>query len=164
MAPSTSSTSADSPASPLIDKSICMDRIVELKSFSSNDVDGLDALMKELSPSASATEERVRIVTESPAIHQYAVYRNGSMIGCATLCICCTPEKVTGFVEAVVVTASCRGQHLGRRLMERIIDDARSFGVQQLHLTSNPKRIAANSLYKALGFVHKETNVYVMQL
>jgi hypothetical protein len=31
-------------------------------------------------------------------------------------------------------------------------------------LTSNPKRIAANKLYQAMGFERKETNVYRMKL
>lgn len=86
------------------------------------------------------------------------------MVGCATLCVCCTPEMVIGFVEAVVVTASCRGRHLGRKLMERILSDASSFGVQTIHLTSNPKRVAANAMYRSLGFEHYDTNCYKLKL
>lgn len=143
--------------------------IVELKSFSNKYVTELDALMHELAPGASATEERVRKVIEDPNMHLYVV-RNGSecsesrMVACSTLCVCHTPEMVIGFVEAVVVTAACRGQHLGRKLMERLITDAKSFGVQTIHLTSNPKRIAANGLYQALGFEKKETNCYTLNI
>lgn len=138
--------------------------IVELTAFEEEYVRGLDGLMRELSATAEATEERVRMVIESPNMHQYAAFDEDRMVGCATLCVCHTPEKVIGFVEAVVVAAECRGQHIGRRLMERIIDDARRFGVQELHLTSRPQRVAANGLYRALGFERKETNVYRLKV
>lgn len=138
--------------------------IVELKSFSNNDISELDALMHELAPGASATEERVRKVIEDPNMHQYAIINGERMVACATLCICHTPEMVIGCVEAVVVTAACRGQHLGRKLMERLLTDAKGFGVQTIHLTSNPKRVAANGLYQALGFERKDTNCYTLNI
>ena len=124
----------------------------------------LNALMHELSPGAAATQERVQRVIEEPNMHQYAAFEEGRMVGCATLCVCHTPEMVVGFVEAVVVAAAFRGRHIGRMLMERMVADARLFGVQQIHLTSNPRRVAANGLYQALGFERKETNVYIMML
>lgn len=138
--------------------------IKELVSFSEEYVEGLDALMHELSPAATATEARVRMCIEDKNMHLYAAFEEERMVGCATLCVCTTPEMVTGFVEAVVVTAACRGQHLGRKLMEKVIDDARQYGVQHLHLTSSPKRVEANGLYQAMGFQRKETNVYVMNI
>lgn len=138
--------------------------IKELVSFSKDYVEGLDALMGELSPGARATENRVRKCIEDENMHLYAAFEEERMVGCATLCVCTTPEMVTGFVEAVVVTAVCRGQHLGRNLMERVIDAARQYGVQRLHLTSNPNRIEANGLYQSMGFQNKETNVYVMNI
>lgn len=146
--------------------------VIELTEYSEAYVSELDALMHELAPSARATEERVRKCIEDPNMHLYVV-RNGSdrsecsegrMVACATLCVCHTPEMVIGFVEAVVVTAACRGQHLGRKLMERLLTDAKGFGVQSVHLTSNPKRVAANGLYQALGFERYETNCYHMKL
>ena len=139
--------------------------IVELNTCTEEYVRGIDGLMRELSATAEATVERVRMVIESSNMHQYAAFDEDSrMVGCATLCVCTTPEMVNGFVEAVVVTAACRGQHFGRKLMERVIDDARQYGVQHLHLTSNPKRVEANGLYQAMGFQRKETNVYEMKL
>lgn len=139
--------------------------IIELETIREEYIAGLDALMHELSPGAAATEERVRRVIENPNMHQYAAFEEGGrMVACATLCVCQTPEMVIGFVEAVVVASAFRERHLGRQLMERIISDAGVFGVQQLHLTSNPSRVAANGLYQALGFERKETNVYTMKI
>ena len=138
--------------------------IQELTEYGPRVTEELDALMRELSPGAAATEERVRRVIEDPNMHQYAAFEEGRMVGCATLCVCHTPEMVIGFVEAVVVASVFRGRHIGRQIIERIISDAGTFGVQQIHLTSYPKRVAANGLYQALGFEKKETNVYVMVL
>ncbi len=69
-----------------------------------------------------------------------------------------------GRIEDVVVDEAYRGQGLGKRLMEELIEHAREKGVRTLDLTSRPERVAANELYKALGFTHKETNVYVLKL
>lgn len=138
--------------------------VLELTTFSKDYVKGFDALMHELAPGASATEERVQKCIEDEDMHQYAIFDGERMVACATLCVCHTPEMVIGFVEAVVVTAARRGQHLGRKLMERLLTDAKGFGVQSVHLTSNPKRVAANGLYQALGFQRKETNIYQMNI
>ena len=138
--------------------------IQELTEYGPQVAGELDVLMRELSPGAATTVERVRRVVEDPNMHQYAAFEEGRMVGCATLCVCHTPEMVIGFLEAVVVASAFRGRHIGRQIMERIISDAGSFGVQQIHLTSNPKRVAANALYQALGFERKETNVYIMKL
>jgi ribosomal protein S18 acetylase RimI-like enzyme len=43
------------------------------------------------------------------------------------------------------------------------IEFTKSKGIPLLMLTSNPKRIAANKLYQAMGFERKETNVYRMK-
>ena len=150
--------------------------VIELTEYSEAYVPKIDVLMHELAPGACATEERVRKVIDDPNMHLYAIVDCGSegsavkdvskgrMVACATLCVCHTPEIVIGVVEAVVVTAACRGRHLGRKLMERLLSDAKGFGVQTLHLTSNPKRIPANGLYQALGFERYDTNCYHLEI
>lgn len=50
-------------------------------------------------------------------------------------------------------------------MMEFIIDYARrELGDVELHLTSNPRRVAANNLYRSVGFQQRETNVYNMEI
>ena len=54
---------------------------------------------------------------------------------------------------------------MGKALMEYLIEYARThYGDIVLNLTSNPKRIAANNLYRSLGFQQRETNVYKLEL
>lgn len=50
-------------------------------------------------------------------------------------------------------------------LMDFIIDFARrELGDVDLHLTSRPQRVAANNLYRSVGFQQRETNVYNLEI
>lgn len=87
------------------------------------------------------------------------------ILGVATLCVYESPTGRKASVEDVVVSQACRGQHIGKRLMEHIITYARTnLADVDLCLTSRPHRVAANNLYKSLGFQPKETNVYKMPI
>ncbi len=49
--------------------------------------------------------------------------------------------------------------------MEHVIDYARrELGDVEQHLTSNPRREAANNLYRSVGFQQRETNVYNLEI
>lgn len=64
-------------------------------------------------------------------------------------------------IEDVVASSAYRGQHLGKRLMEFVIEEARNLAPIELHLTSNFKRVADNALYQSIGFERKETIVII---
>lgn len=139
-------------------------KITRLSAYSPSVLASFDTLMHELSPSSYCDEEKFSTaLSDSNSIVLTAV-EDGRIVGTATLCIAHTPEFTLGFVEAVVVLHEYRGRHIGRMLMDRVIEDARHYGVQHLHLTLSPKRFVANELYQSLGFQKKETNVYVMNL
>ena len=105
-------------------------------------------------------------MVEAPGTHFFAaVGDDGRIVGCATLCVFDTPTGRKACVEDVVVNPACRGQHIGRKLMEHIIDFARrELGDVDLHLTSSPRRMAANNLYRSVGFQQRETNVYSLEI
>ena len=67
------------------------------------------------------------------------------------------------WIEDVVVDEAFRGQGLSKQLVAHAIEFTQSKRIPSLMLTSNPKRIAANKLYQAMGFSRKETNVYRMK-
>ena len=126
----------------------------------------LITLLAELSPSNAALntgdvverllDERLRVVIATDS---------GAVIGAATLTTLVTvPDGLVGRVEDVVVSAAARGGGVGRRLMEALHDEARQLEVTYLELTSRPSREAANALYQALGYVHRDTNVYRLRL
>lgn len=71
---------------------------------------------------------------------------------------------VNASIEDVVVDEGQRGKGLGRKLMEELIHIAKKCNVHHIDLTSRPERIAANELYKTLGFQRRDTNVYRLYL
>lgn len=85
----------------------------------------------------------------------------GRIVGCASLCVFDSPTGRKGHIEDVVVYSDCRGRHLGRKLLEYILDYARTnLAPIDIHLTSRPSRVAANALYRSIGFEQRDTNVY----
>lgn len=86
------------------------------------------------------------------------------VIGMLTVGFYLSPTGSKAWIEDVVVDNAYRGRGLGKRLVAHAIDYCKEQGIDTLILTSNPKRIAANALYRSLGFEQKETNVYRMKL
>lgn len=148
-------------------------KISELKIYSQEAYEQLCALMQQLTDEYVLTEEALRAVIDDPNAHLYVVRSEKAssekassekrevIIGCATLCVFHSPTGKKATVEDVVVSADYRGQHLGEQLMNHLLTEARQMAPIELHLTSRPKRVAANLLYQKLGFRQKETNVYV---
>ena len=56
-------------------------------------------------------------------------------------------------VESVRVRSDRRGQGLGTRLVEHILDLARERGAARVELTTNARRVRARAFYAELGFV-----------
>lgn len=86
------------------------------------------------------------------------------IIGCLTLAWYYIPTGTRMWIEDVVVDELFRGQNLGEALIQYAIQIAKSKGARQIDLTSRPSRLAANHLYKKLGFESRETNVYRLKI
>lgn len=69
-----------------------------------------------------------------------------------------------GRIESVVVDDAYRGQGIGKEITLRLIAKAGELGLDEIDLTSNPTRVAANALYQKLGFRRYDTNVYRLKL
>ena len=140
--------------------------IKELSILSESQVEDVLSLMKELTDEVVVTREMLLDTVNSPSSHFFAALdESGHIVGCATLCVYDSPTGKKASVEDVVVSLECRGQGLGRMLMEHLIDYARrELGDVDLHLTSRPHRVKANELYQKLGFEKRETNAYVMRI
>ncbi len=66
-----------------------------------------------------------------------------------------------GMIEDVVVSHDYRGQGIGRKLMEKLLDHAKSEKLDAILLFSGHHRTAAISLYKSLGFKLKDSGLYI---
>lgn len=138
--------------------------IQELHNYTQAQFEDLTQLMTELSDRVNVTQSDLMLVLRDCNCHLYVIQDGEHIVGCATLCIFHSPTGTKASIEDVVVSSAYRGQHLGKRLMEYVLEQAKAYAPIELHLTSNPMRVAANKLYQSLGFQRKETNCYQMMI
>lgn len=138
--------------------------VEELLSYTSADVEDLDHLMHELSPTSFCNEEILDAVLRDVNSRAYVIREDGHIVAAGSLCVMHNLEFTIASVESVVVASSYRGRGYGRMLMTHIIEEAKMLKVRSINLTSNPKRVAANNLYQSLGFVRYETNCYHFEI
>lgn len=128
------------------------------------DVEDINRLLPQLTSSFRPVDRAKALDVSGNSILLFARNEDGRVLGMCTLCILHIPTATVGFIEDVVVDESLRGQGVGRRLTELLIEKVRSERlVDRIELTSSPKRIAANALYVSLGFEPRETNNYVLR-
>ena len=138
--------------------------IQELHNYTLAQFEDLTQLMTELSDRVNVTQSDLMLVLRDCNCHLYAILDGEHIVGCATLCIFHSPTGTKASTEDVVVSSAYRGQHLGKQLMKYVLEQAKAFAPIELHLTSNPMRVAANKLYQSIGFQKKETNCYQMTI
>ena len=148
--------------------------IQELHNYTQAQFEDLKQLIAELSDRVNLTQTDLMLVLKDSNSHLYVILESltpgtspkgeGRIIGCATLCVFHSPTGTKASIEDVVVSSAYRGQHLGKQLMEYVLEQAKAYAPIELHLTSNPKRVAANKLYQSIGFQKKETNCYQMSI
>lgn len=134
--------------------------VAELSSYTPQDLADLNALMHELSATSFCDDHLLSNALNDANVHVYVIRDCGHIVATATLCVKHTLEFTIGDVESVVVTSQCRGLGYGKELMRAVIEAAKGLGVHHLSLTSHPGRVAANGLYREMGFVRYETNCY----
>ena len=138
--------------------------IQELHNYTQAQFEDLKQLIAELSDRVNLTQTDLMLVLKDSNSHLYVILESEHIIGCATLCVFHSPTGTKASIEDVVVSSAYRGQHLGKQLMEYVLEQAKAYAPIELHLTSNPMRVAANKLYQSLGFQKKETNCYQMMI
>lgn len=85
---------------------------------------------------------------------------DGPVLGSLTLALFRIPTGLRAWIEDVVVDEEARGRGVGAALNQAALERAEQAGARTVDLTSRPSREAANRLYRKLGFVERETNVY----
>lgn len=109
-------------------------------------------------------DDLAALVQEASSTLLVARNDSGQIIGALNLTVYRVPTGIRSIIEDVIVDLSARGQGVGEALMLRAIEIAREKGAANIALTSNPMRVAANSLYIKLGFKKRETNAYQFKL
>ena len=138
--------------------------IQELQNYTQTQYEDMKHLLSELSDRVNFSQADLMMVLKDSNCHLYAILDGERIVGCVTLCVFHSPTGTKASVEDVIVSSAYRGQHLGKQLMKYVLEQAKAFAPIELHLTSNPMRVAANKLYQSIGFQKKETNCYQMTI
>ena len=141
-----------------------MTEIIEIQSYSTEYHEAMQRFLDQLTTNPmTLTEEMFRQLLASPNSHLFFLMKDEQIAGMLTIGIYHSPTGGKAWIEDVVVDETFRGQGLSKLLVAHAIEFTKSQGIPSLMLTSNPKRIAANKLYQAMGFERKETKVYRMK-
>ena len=81
----------------------------------------------------------------------FLAIRDGQPVGCCAL-VAAHPGDFE--VVKMAVTESCQKSGIGRKLLARVIAEARAAGAERLHLETNGRLTPAIRLYESLGFTH----------
>lgn len=130
-----------------------------------NIVSAFAQLIPQLSSSNPAPDgAALQRIVDHDATTLFLAHLDGRIVGSLTLAVFPIPTGVRAWIEDVVVDEGVRGHGVGEELNRAALERARSLGAITVDLTSRPSREAANRLYKRLGFVERETNVYRFEL
>ena len=141
-----------------------MTHIIEVNTYSLEYQEAMQRFLDQLtSHPMTLTEPMFRQLLESANSHLFFLMKDEQIAGMLTVGIYHSPTGGIAWIEDVVVDETFRGQGLSKLLVAHAIEFVKSKQIPLLMLTSNPKRIAANKLYQAMGFERKETNVYRMK-
>lgn len=142
-----------------------MTTIIEINAYSPEYHEAMQRFLDQLtSKPKTLTETMCRELIASPNSHLFFLLKDNQIAGMLTVGTYYSPTGGKAWIEDVVVDEAYRGQGLSKLLVTHAIEFVKSEQIPLLMLTSNPKRIAANKLYQAMGFERKETNVYRMNL
>jgi len=125
-------------------------------------VEAFARLIPQLSSSSPPPDEpMLRRIVASPASHLLVARDDdGRVVGSLTLVVFPIPTGIRAWIEDVVVDKDAGRQGIGKALNRHALNLARELGAKTVDLTSRPSREVANRLYRGLGFVPRETNVY----
>lgn len=92
-------------------------------------------------------------LTKHPNVRCIGAFDQDHLVGFAQLFILRKTTFSMGYLEDLVVLEEYRGQELGRKILDMVIDVAREEGCASITLTTRPERIEAKGLFEAMGFV-----------
>jgi ribosomal protein S18 acetylase RimI-like enzyme len=134
--------------------------ITAVREPTSEHVEALKQLLPQLSSAPPPDLEALRRLASHPGTTLLFARLSDRLVGTLTLETFTIPSGVRAWIEDVIVDESARGAGVGTALVRRALEEATASGARTVDLTSRPSRVAANELYKRVGFVARETNVY----
>ena len=133
-----------------------------LKSKFIFDMAQVKKLIGQLDPSATVSEQSLY----KAILNGYVslIKEDNKLIGMGWIFSRQTALRKQAVIEDMIVDEVYRGRHLGEKILLDVIRWAKENGIDTIELTSSPKRIAANDLYKKFGFKLHPTNHYLYKV
>ncbi|MBQ4532507.1 MAG: GNAT family N-acetyltransferase [Alistipes sp.] len=140
--------------------------ITQLISSDASTAEAIRTLIEQLTGRESTfSEDDLRNVLQDSASRLFVMRHKESIVGMLSLGIYTCPTSRKVWVEDVVIDNKLRGKGLGEELVEYAINYVKkNLAPCSLMLTSRPSRVAANALYRKIGFEPRQTNVYKIEV
>lgn len=136
--------------------------VLWLKNEFTFDINRIHELVSQLDSTAAVNE--LMLYKAKLNGHIATRYDGKKLIGMGWIFPRQTLLRKQAVVEDMIVDDAYRGRGLGRALLNDLVIWARDNHIEMIELTSNPKRIAANELYKKYGFGLHPTNHYLYRV
>lgn len=141
--------------------------ITELNIVDVQSLSGVQKLLSQVASASVITDTELAEIVSGPTTKLLVARACGgsrSIEGMLTIVVFRIPSGLRVWIEDVVVDNASRRRGIAEALNRAAIDYATAIGARTVDLTSRPSRVAANQLYQKLGFQHRETNVYRLEL
>jgi GNAT superfamily N-acetyltransferase len=127
---------------------------VSVRPAEPNDADAVTALLLELGYQVTATHVRQTLGSPSESDTVYVATHDGAVVGMIALHVAqwIQLERPIARIPAMIVQGQFQRRGIGRRLIERALDHARTSGCGTVELTSANERDDAHAFYRDLGF------------
>jgi len=126
-----------------------------LRLLQSADADAVSALLPDLGYEATPAQVARRLagIREWPDQEAFVAELDGAVVGlCHVQGVRMLNSEGYAEIQALVVSAACQGQGIGKRLVAHACEWAFARGYERVRLRSNVVREAAHAFYEHLGF------------
>jgi GNAT superfamily N-acetyltransferase len=132
---------------------------IEVRDAVEADAEEMAPLLLQLMHEPSTADQiraRLRRLAATGLVRTVVAVVDGRVVGFASVHVewLLHHDRAAGRLMSIVVDERCRGQGIGRRLVEAAVELARAAGCDRLELTSRLERADAHAFYEALGFAH----------
>lgn len=86
------------------------------------------------------------------------------VVGIALMCNYSVISGRKGWIEDVVVDNNVRGNGIGKKLIEKLLEEAEKRKLSEVLLFTEDHRTPAINLYKKMGFKLKNSRIYILKM
>lgn len=136
--------------------------ILSRQSQQPQDEEAISSLYRQLNPNRKP--EALAEVLSGDTSYVFVCRPEQQIVGIATLSCYHVFSGYKGWIEDVVVDQHQRGKGIGKKLMQAILEKAKSLQLQRLYLYTEDEKQAAIHLYEQLGFIQRNSRLYFLDL